>query len=354
MQNGGRHQIGSRFWYQGEVMLDGSPAEFDENAAHPIKDFSQAPGRSPFDARFTYCDVDIDEISQRLGIPWEPSKTVPFSFVVPYLGFEWNLSERTVAIPERKKAKYKAAIEEWLTCQTHNLDEAQKLYGKLLHACLVLPAGRAYLTCLESLLASFGPNPFVPHHASRHTPSDLAWWLHELSAPTVSRPIPGPAIVTDRHAFSDASSGFGIGIVIGDRWRAWQLIPGWKANGRDIGWAEAIGFEFLVRSLAATSLPGQAFRVFGDNRGVVEGWWRGRSRSWEVNKVFRRVHNVSNTHQCLFITRYVASGDNPADGPSRGLYPPADRLLPAFSIPEPLWEFVVDFDHDPLPSRAGF
>ena len=63
MQNGGRHQIGSRFWYQGEVMPDDSPAEFDEDAAHPIKDFSQVPGRSPSDARFTYCDVNIDKIS---------------------------------------------------------------------------------------------------------------------------------------------------------------------------------------------------------------------------------------------------------------------------------------------------
>jgi hypothetical protein len=264
--------------------------------------------------------------------------------MVPYLGFEWNLSERTVAIPERKKAKYKAAIEDWLPCQTHNLDEAQKLYGKLLHACLVLPAGRAYLTCLESLMASFSSNPFVPHHAPRHTSSDLSWWFNELSSSTVSRVIPGPAIVTDRDAFSDASSGFGIGIVIGDQWRAWRLVPGWKADGRDIGWAEAVGFEFLARSLAATSLPGQFLRVFGDNIGVVEGWWKGRSRNWETNVVFRRIHDISSAHQCVFITRYVASRENPADGPSRGLYPPAARLLPAFSIPGPLREFVVDFD----------
>lgn len=350
MEKGGRHQVGSRFWYQGEAMPNDSPAEFDEDAAHPIQDFSRLPDRSPFDSLFTYCDADIDGISRQLGIPWEPSKTIPFSFTVPYLGFEWNLSQRTVAIPEQKKAKYKAAIEDWLPHPTHDLDEAQKLYGKLLHACLVLPAGRAYLTCLESLMASFSSNPFVPHYASRHTPSDLAWWFNELSAPTVSRTIPGPALVTDRGAFSDASSGFGIGIVIGHQWRAWRLVPGWKADGRDIGWAEAVGFEFLVRSLVATSLPGQFLRVFGDNIGVVEGWWKGRSRNWETNKVFRRVHDISNAHKCVFITRYVASRENPADGPSRGLYPPVARLLPAFSIPEPLRELVVDFDHQPPPS----
>ena len=168
-RNGGRHQSGSRFWYQGESMPDDSPAEFDEDAAHPITDYSSLPNRSSTDSLFTYCDADIDRISEKLGIPWEPSKTIPFSSVVLYLGFDWDLSARSVAIPERKRAKYSTAINDWFTHPTHDLEEVQKLYGKLLHASLVIPAGRAYLTSLESLMASFNNNPFVPHHAPRHT-----------------------------------------------------------------------------------------------------------------------------------------------------------------------------------------
>ena len=235
MLNGGCHRSGSRLWYQGEDMPDGSPAEFDEDAACPLADYSSFPGRADCDSLFTYCDADIDNISGQLGIPWEPSKTIPFSSTVTYLGFDWNLVERTVAITERKKVKYRLAIREWLPRPTHDLEEAQKLYGKLLHASLVLLAGRAYLTTLESLMASFSKNPFVPHHAPRHTTTDLSWWLDALDSPRTSRPIPGPAIVTDRDAFSDASSGFGIGVVISGKWRAWRLVPGWKADGRDIG-----------------------------------------------------------------------------------------------------------------------
>jgi hypothetical protein len=185
-----------------------------------------------------------------------------------------------------KKAKYRSAIREWLPCPTHDLEEAQKLYGKLLHASLVLPAGRAYLTTLKSLMASFSENPFVTHHAPHHTAADLSWWFNTLDLPRVSRSIPGPAIVTDRDAFSDTSSGFGISIVISNWWRAWRLVPGWKADSRDIGWAEAVGFKLLARTLCRESEPGQHFQVFGDNKGVVEGWWRGRSRNWETNKVF--------------------------------------------------------------------
>ena len=342
MQNGGRHQSGSRLWYQGECMPDGFPAEFDEDAASPILDFSHLADRSIHDSLFTYCDADIDRVAGQLGIPWEPSKTISFSSIIPYLGFEWDLSERTVAITENKKTKYRAAIKDWLPHPTHNLEEAQKLYGKLLHACLVLPAGRAYLTGLESLMASFDENPFVPHHAPRHTTEDLSWWFNALSSPRIYRPIPGPTFVVDKGAFSDASSGVGIGIVVGNQWRAWRLIPGWKTDGRDIGWAEAVGFELLASALCATSHPGQFFKVFGDNRGVVEGWWKGRSRNWETNKVFRRIHNIADTHQCTFITRYVASKENPADAPSRGLYPSSTRLLPAICIPEPLRQFITD------------
>jgi hypothetical protein len=191
-------------------------------------------------------------------------------------------------------------------------------------------------------MASFSKNPFVSHHAPRHTVADLSWWFDTLDSPRISRPIPGPAPITDKISFSDASSGFGIGVVIGSKWQAWWLNPGWKTDGRDIGWAEAVGFELPAHALCAGSEPGQHFRVFGYNKGVVEGWRKGRSQNWETNKVFRRIHDLADSHQCLFVTRYVPSGKNPADAPSRGLYPPRNHLLPAVSIPTALRQYIVD------------
>ena len=35
---------------------------------------------------------------------------------------------------------------------THSLEDVEKLYGQLLHVCLVVPMGRAYLTELERML----------------------------------------------------------------------------------------------------------------------------------------------------------------------------------------------------------
>ena len=255
-QNGGCHLSGSRIWYKGECLPDGSPAEFDEDIASPISDYSHTPNRSQCDSLFTCCDKDIDFISEQLGIPWEPSKTVPFSPVIPYLGFDWNLPEHTVTITKDKKDKYSSAIKDWLSHPTHNLEETQKLYGKLLHASVVFMDGRAYLTTLESLMNSFGKNPFTPHHAPSHTNDDLNWWLQALQSPRPPHSIPGPAIITDRQAFSDASSGVGISIVIGDRWRVWRLVPGWKADGRDIGWAVQISrARSLLNKSTKTIIP---------------------------------------------------------------------------------------------------
>src|ERR1700761_4668814 len=98
-------------------------AEFDEDAARPIWNYSDCSMRSPNDKDFTYCDTDIDDLSEKLGIPWEGSKTIPFSDSVPYLGFNWNLSSCCISVTAGKKEKYKAAIEEWLLKPVHTLEE---------------------------------------------------------------------------------------------------------------------------------------------------------------------------------------------------------------------------------------
>src|ERR1700678_4779698 len=150
-------------------MPDDLPAEFDEDASCAIKDHNSFLFCSNVDSFFSYCDADIDILSEQLGIPWESSKTIPFSDVVPFLGFRWDLSNKTVEVTEEKKNKYRDAIKDWLSRPAHTLDDVQKLYGKLLHASLWAMAGRAYLTNLEAMLGTFVANPFTPRHPPQNT-----------------------------------------------------------------------------------------------------------------------------------------------------------------------------------------
>ena len=135
-------------------------------------------------------------------------------------------------------------------------------------------------------------------------------------------------------------------ITIGAKWRAWRLIPGWKMLGGqwDIGWAEAVAFECLVRYLLEIEMQRWDFTLYGDNRGVVEGWWNGWSCNRAINKVFKHLHEHlrQNATQSSFHTAYVRTASNPADSPSRGIYPSASFLLwPITLLPE-LEQFIVD------------
>ena len=269
-RNGGLITRGGRQWYQGDPMPNGSHAEFDDDHRSPIRDLSNSSSRSETDQKYTYNFEDIDALSHQLGIPWESSKDVPFSTSVPYLGLIWDLELRVVTLSESKRSKYLLAIKEWNKSRTHSLNEVQKLHGKLLHAALVIPAGRAYLIHLEAMLGIFSDSPFKPRTPPHGCIEDLLWWSRILSSPPRPIRIPAPCFIHDFTAFSDASSGVGIGIVLGERWQAWTLRPEWNSDGRDIGWAESVGFELLVRHIVSSGTSNIHFKVFGDNRGVVE------------------------------------------------------------------------------------
>lgn len=156
-------------------------------------------------------------------------------------------------------------------------------------------------------------------------------------------------------AFSDASSGIRIAIIIHGRWHAWYLIPGWQTldGAKDIGWAEAVGFELLVKSIVESFNSTGQFQTFGNNQGVVDGWRNGRSRNCVVNMVFCRIHNVlESTNRCTGIrVSYVPSESNPADAPPRGIYTSNSLLLPPVTLPDGLEPYLVDTTAPYSPSQ---
>jgi hypothetical protein len=222
IQNSGPiRQSGSRLaWYTGKDHVNGTANELNEDCGKPILDLSHQSSRSAHDALFTYCLDDIDKISDKLGIPWEKSKDQLFASLTTYIGFVWDLNSRSVSLAGGKIEKYRNAIKEWLSRPTQVLKDVQQLYGKLLHASAALREGRAYLTGLERMLKVCSDRPFMPHRPVKSIADDLLWWDECLRSDRVKLSIP-PLPFADIQAFSDASSGVGVGVVIGDRWRAW-------------------------------------------------------------------------------------------------------------------------------------
>ena len=341
----GQNQDGGRLWYGGNSFPDGTLNEHVEDCEFPCADLSSASPHSFEDSLYTYNFDDIDSFSDTLGIPWEKAKDLPFASSTTYIGLQWDLSSLTVSLSLEKRSKYIASIEEWLLRERHTLNDVQKLYGRLLHACLIVTSGRAYLTSLETMLALCNPHPFIPYLPTKGTADDLSWWISKLSSPDISRPIPSPVTLLDPYAFSDASLD-GVGIIIEGKWRAWRLIPGWQTleGARDIGWAEAVGFELLVRYISGFVCPSGHFRVYGDNKGVIEAWENFRSKNKPVNGVFRWIHSLldQSNHTLSIHPTYVPSEHNPADPLSRGIYPSVDYQLPAIALPADLNRLIID------------
>ena len=344
-ENGGLLTEKGRIWFKGRRLADGSDEEFAEDCRFPIKQLDPSATHLDMPA---YSFKQIDSISDQLGIPWELSKDTEFSSHPVFLGFEWDLDHKTVKLTETKCLKYVTAIKEWLQSETHTLSEVEKLHGKLVHASLVIPEGAAYITSLQRMLGLFGNQPFMPRTQPRGTVHELNWWLRALESPCPT-PIPHSLQAANHSAFSDASSGVGIAIIIGDRWRAWHLRPGWNTDSRDIGWAESIGFKFLIATLLTldnTSLP---LSVHGDNQGVIDAWRKGRSRNMATNATFRRIFARLRSPPRRVFAHYVPSKQNPADGPSRGIYPSAHANLPRIMIPAEINHLIFDYDDPACP-----
>lgn len=119
-------------------------------------------------------------------------------------------------------------------------------------------------------------------------------------------------------------------------------MQGWKTTGRDIGWAEMSAVELTLEAAIAAGLHNTSLQFYSDNQGVVFALAAGRSRNTHQNEAIKRIHHRAVQHGLHIRTSYIASDNNPADAPSRGI--PPINLQPApwrIKIPEPLAPFIA-------------
>ena len=108
----------------------------------------------------------------------------------------------------------------------------------------------------------------------------MRWWRTVLAHDSIPRSLaPQPRI--DPSLFVDASMSFGIGMVMGLCWNAWELHDGWKSINRDIGWAETITLELTVLWLVNAGFNNSSIIVHSDNTGIVGTYNNKQSRNLE-------------------------------------------------------------------------
>ncbi|KAJ1299743.1 hypothetical protein OPQ81_007329 [Rhizoctonia solani] len=305
--------------------------------------FIQAPPTSEHhDGPIPFSMDAIYEVTATLGWPWKLSKSVPFANCFVYLGFQWDIAQRRVSLPPAKREKYLARTREWLFRASVSLNESEKSVGSLMHCTLAIPDGCPRMAGLIAFQATFPRSHgkrFLRKVISETARCDVEWWIAKLSSDSCDSSIARPPPESRVHVSSDASTSFGLGVVIDNQWWSWRLLGGWKSNNRDIGWAEAVALELAIDGVIALGIRNASIVCHCDNQGVVYAAAIGRSRNVQQNVTFIRILDKAASAGLHITIRYIKSAENPADEPSRGVAPtsgvPSTVHIPIPSIYAP-------------------
>ena len=289
---------------------------------------------------YSYDESLIWDVANTLGWPWskKPGKCIPFASSFKYVGFEWDLTQKTVRLPDSKRQKFLAKLSPWVQNGKVSAKECQSLVGSLNHCSVVVFSSRSRLPSLYRFSAQFqSRSQFIKLSIPNTVLKDVEWWRTVLSDPSAcSMPIRQRPPPSSCKIYVDASTSWGIGLLIDGRWQAWQLLHGWHSDGRDIGWAEMLAVEMALLTLIAGKLPPATYSILSDNTGVVGAFSTSYSRNSHQNSILRHILILMRESDIWLETRWIPSEENLADGPSRGKFPTqSSRIRTTVSIPPP-------------------
>lgn len=245
--------------------------------------------------------------------------------VIEQAGIIWDIVNLTKTIPEKKRIKYLAYLDECLAMKgrTLDLERIQRLTGYLVYVTMVIPNWRTFLARLYAFRTSYNNNDnrFDKKHLPRNVRSDLRKWQIFLSTPNISSSFRIPPQQSTLYFASDASN-LGIGVVVGSYARFSPFEPSWRTDLRaDIGPAEAWGVESLLEAAVAFGLRDCRVTIWCDNEGVNYSWVKGYSRSRLTNRAIFRMNELATVHGLTVRLEYIKSAENPADAVSRNETP---------------------------------
>lgn len=292
--------------------------------------------------------LDIVKASERLGVKTNVTKYAEFADEQKFIGFIWNCKNKTVRIPPQKLDKRKDEINEFLSQETCSMKELQRFAGKLSHLTLVLPQLKCYL--VEAFRGVATWKTPGRRAISADVREDITYWKEFLRTVKPTFLVPDH-IVKNVGWVGDASTDFGIGIIIGKDWGQFKWLPGWDCPPdrprRTIAWAETVtvrlGLLMLQEKLRKSSLTmaGQKYSCLTDNT-TTKGAARNRkSRDFWVNQEWRVIQRLLLDLDCDINLVRVTSADNEADKLSRGCDPSRlNRHMLKIRIPSDLADLL--------------
>ena len=186
------------------------------------------------------------DLTGYFGVPWSIEKLCLFSPIQRYIGFNWNLECKSVALLKEKLRATQLLVKEWQhPGASFSAHEAASLP---VHVSHIFPLIRHFLRSISLFSQNF-TLPQAKLHATSSVQHDLSWihfLLHQL-------PNEVPLMyqeVVDLNWWGDASTSFGISVVLGKFFAVWKYAPSFQVGPKkafDIGWAEAVAVELRLR-----------------------------------------------------------------------------------------------------------
>ncbi|CAG7849706.1 SubName: Full=Uncharacterized protein {ECO:0000313/EMBL:KDN34221.1}; Flags: Fragment [Serendipita indica DSM 11827] len=178
----------------------------------------------------------ILELGEELGIPFPPDKVRDFANITTYVGFDWHWQERAVSVSESKRKKNLALVQEVLEEGRKTSGERlQSLCGKLAHLGMIIPEGRTHTRALWATVAKMGlPNQhskYIKWNMPEKAKCDLRWWKETLEKPEIKIQLCTQREPNCKYRiYTDASTGWGLGIVIDDEYDKFRLESDWRTR----------------------------------------------------------------------------------------------------------------------------
>lgn len=255
-------------------------------------------------------------------------------------------------------------ISDWMLLgASFTAKEAASLHGKLVHMACIFPLIRPFLCSIAAFTTGFC-SMHAHLHPSAAVRVDLPWVQSLLSHLPNSIPITDPSPV-DIGWWGDASTSFGIGVIVQKHWAVWHWASGFKVGPKrdfDISWAEATAIElglrlalhlgkyFTVYIIPSTDFyqpfkgiithqgasENVTYLVRSDDIGMVEVMNKGRSCSLQTNAVLKHVYQLQAENGFRLHTVYVPTRTNIADALSRGDIKAFMAGFPGAEMPIPI------------------
>ncbi|EHS62704.1 uncharacterized protein PGTG_22607 [Puccinia graminis f. sp. tritici CRL 75-36-700-3] len=268
---------------------------------------------------------DIVSRSLELGVQTNEEKCSDFSIEQKFIGFVWNGRDSTVRLPKPKLEQRITQIEVFLVPKAEfKYNDAEVLAGRLNHVSYLLPQLRAYLRGVYRWM-----NEWKKKMATRTVPadviSDLAFWRESLLNFEHTRLVQS-CEEKELNWVGDASTGFGIGVLIGHRWCQFRMKETWREGtpSRGIAWLETVAIRLGVLMLIELHLVAKGTNcvVWTDNTVTQATLVSKKSKDAFVNDEWKIIQTLLITNQLDITPKRVASKDNRADALSRGIQKP--------------------------------